>query len=156
MSHGEEGDRKTTSEEQNEVNSQLVSKQKHMIIKRQNKNILGGWCDNRERSREGREGGNIGGNRKYTFQVWPVCVSNTEHTREKLIAEYRICVRRAVRSVHYLLLMEKGRLSPGGGRPSPPLLMAEVEKFLVDMRARLATWANISGSEISPHCKYKV
>ena len=55
----------------------------------------------------------------------------------------------------YLLLMEKGRLSPGGGRPSPPLLMAEVEKFLVDMRARLATWANISESEISPNCKYK-
>ena len=42
MSHGEEGDRKTTSEEQNEVNSQLVSKQKRIIIKRQNKNILGG------------------------------------------------------------------------------------------------------------------
>ena len=42
MSHGEEGDRKTASEEQNEVNSQLVSKQKRIIIKRQNKNILGG------------------------------------------------------------------------------------------------------------------
>ena len=36
MSHGEEGDRKTASEEQNEVNSQLVSKQKHIILKRQN------------------------------------------------------------------------------------------------------------------------
>ena len=46
---------------------------------------------------------------------------------------------------NYLLLMEKGRLSPGGGRPSPPLLMAEVVKFLVDMTARLATWANILG-----------
>ena len=45
----------------------------------------------------------------------------------------------------YLLLMEKGRLSPGGGRPSPPLLMTEVEKFLVDITARWATWANISG-----------
>ena len=42
MSHGEEGDRKTAPEEQNEVNSQLVSKQKHIILKRQNKNILGG------------------------------------------------------------------------------------------------------------------
>ena len=41
--------------------------------------------------------------------------------------------------------MEKGRLSPGGGRPSPPLLMTEVEKLLVVMTARLATWANISG-----------
>ena len=35
MSHGEEGDRKTASEEQNEVNSQLVSKQKRIIIRRQ-------------------------------------------------------------------------------------------------------------------------
>ena len=42
-------------------------------------------------------------------------------------------------------MMEKGRLSPGGGRPSPPLLMTEVEKFLVGITARLATWANISG-----------
>ena len=42
-----------------------------------------------------------------------------------------------------LLLMEKGRLSPGGGRPSPPLLATEVEKFLLDWRARRATAANI-------------
>ena len=44
---------------------------------------------------------------------------------------------------NYLLLMEKGRLSPGGGRPSPPLLMAELEKFLVEMTARRANWANM-------------
>ena len=42
-----------------------------------------------------------------------------------------------------LLLMEKGRLSPGEGRASSPLLATEVEKFLVDWAARLATWANI-------------
>ena len=33
VSHGEEGDGETASEEQNEVNSQLVSKQKNNIIK---------------------------------------------------------------------------------------------------------------------------
>ena len=42
-----------------------------------------------------------------------------------------------------LLLREKGRLSPGEGRASSPLLATEVEKFLVDWAARLATWANI-------------
>ena len=42
-----------------------------------------------------------------------------------------------------LLLMEKGRLSPGAGSPSPPLLTAELVKFLVERAARLATWANI-------------
>ena len=44
-----------------------------------------------------------------------------------------------------LLLMEKGRLSPGGGRPSPPLRATVVEKLLVEVRARLATWANMVG-----------
>ena len=39
--------------------------------------------------------------------------------------------------------MENGRLSPGGGRASSPLLATDVEKFLVDWTARLANWANI-------------
>ena len=42
MSHSKEGDGESAAEEQNEVNSQLVSKQKRIIIRRQNKNILGG------------------------------------------------------------------------------------------------------------------
>ena len=43
--------------------------------------------------------------------------------------------------------MEKGRLSPGGGSPSPPLLATDVEKLLMEPRERLASWPNMSGSE---------
>jgi len=34
----------------------------------------------------------------------------------------------------YLLLMEKGKLSPGAGRPSPPLLATEVLNPLAALR----------------------
>ena len=38
----------------------------------------------------------------------------------------------------YLLLIEKGRLSPGGGKPSPPLLRAEVVKVRTEAKPRAA------------------
>ena len=43
----------------------------------------------------------------------------------------------------YLLLMEKGKLSPGGGRPCPLFLAREVENPLAERAERLASWANI-------------
>ena len=60
-----------------------------------------------------------------------------------------ICKEKTINRWHnkckqcHLLLMENGRLSPGGGRASSPLLATDVEKFLVDWTARLANWANI-------------
>ena len=42
-----------------------------------------------------------------------------------------------------LLLMENGRLSPGGGRVSPPLLRAEVEKALMGAATRRESAGNI-------------
>ena len=41
-------------------------------------------------------------------------------------------------NIVYLLLIEKGRLSPGGGKPSPPLLRAEVVKVRTEAKPRAA------------------
>ena len=40
--------------------------------------------------------------------------------------------------IAYLLLIEKGKLSPGGGRPSPPLLRVDVVKLRTEAKLRAA------------------